>query len=151
DWFGSRFIQVFAALAAFGLVCGTIWAFTTEHPIVDVPLFKKGSFLAANVIMFALGFFLFGSTVLLPLFAQTMLGYDATGAGLVITPGGFFVMALMPLVGFMTSKVQARWLVLFGLVTSAAALYHMTSFDLGISYGTLAWARVYQAGGLAFL
>ena len=151
DWFGSGFIQVFAAVAAIGLVAGVIWEFYTREPIVDLPLLKSGTFLASNLIMFTLGFFLFGSTVLLPLFAQTMLGYDATQAGLVITPGGFVVMALMPLVGFLTSRVQARWLVLFGLLVSSAALYHMTSFDLNISYSTLAWARIYPAAGLAFL
>ncbi len=83
-----------------------------------------------------IGVVLFGSTVLIPLFLQELMGYTATKAGLVITPGGFVIMAMMPVVGFLTSRVQARYLVAIGLTSSALALYHMTSFSLDIDYKT---------------
>ena len=66
--------------------------------------------------MFALGFVLFGTTQLLPQLVQDVLGYTATEAGLVITPGGFAVMAMMPIVGLLLKKVQARTLIALGLV-----------------------------------
>jgi DHA2 family multidrug resistance protein len=104
-----------------------------------------------NLLMFMLGFILLGSTVLLPLFVQTMLGYTATDAGLVISPGGFAIMLLMPLVGALVSRVDARILIAFGLTASSLALFDMTRFDLNVDYGTVAWARIYQSASLAFL
>jgi MFS transporter, DHA2 family, multidrug resistance protein len=89
--------------------------------------------------------------VLLPLFVQSLLGYTATDAGLVISPGGFAIMLLMPVVGALVSRIDSRWLITLGLLVTAAALYRMTAFDLDIDYGTVAWARVYQSAGLAFL
>ena len=80
--------------------CCVIWELTGDDPIVDLPLLKNREFAAANVVMFAVGFILFGTTQLLPQFVQEVLGYTATYAGLVITPGGFAVMALMPVVGY---------------------------------------------------
>jgi MFS transporter, DHA2 family, multidrug resistance protein len=151
DWFSSTFITAFAIAAAFGLIVGSIWELTVEQPVVDVPMFKDRTFALANVAMFAVGFILFGSTVALPLFMQQLLGYTAELAGLAITPGGFAVMALMPVVGFLVGRVQAKYLVVLGLLVSALALWHMTSFDLEVSFSTMVWARIFQASGLAFL
>ncbi len=101
--------------------------------------------------MFALGFVLFGTTQLLPQMVQEVLGYTATWAGLVITPGGFAVMALMPLVGFLSKKVQARNLIALGLVVEGLALLRMSGLSPLVDFGTVAWDRVFQASGIAFL
>ncbi|HET6250774.1 MAG TPA: DHA2 family efflux MFS transporter permease subunit [Tepidisphaeraceae bacterium] len=151
DWFGSTFICCTLGAAVFGLVFGLIWEFTVEHPILDTDLLKDRTFGVSVLVMFAIGLVLFGTTIALPLLAQTMLGYTAELAGLVITPGGLFVMCLMPVVGYMINHVAARYLVMIGLAIEALAIYHMTSFDLHVSFSTLVWARIYQASGLAFL
>ena len=127
------------------------WEFNQKEPIVDLPLFRNRNFLLTNVLMFALGFALFGGVVLLPLYVQTILGYTATDAGLVITPGGFVIMALMPIVGMLLSKIDAKWLIAFGFTISAMSLFHLSHINAEISYPDAAWARVYQAIGLAFL
>jgi DHA2 family multidrug resistance protein len=101
--------------------------------------------------MFAVGFILFGTTQLLPQFTQTLLGYDATTAGLVISPGGFAVMAMMPLVGYLLGHYQPKWLIVIGMAIEGSSLFLMTTFDTQVAYSTLAWARVFQAIGLAFL
>jgi DHA2 family multidrug resistance protein len=151
DWFGSNFIRTLAIISIITLVLGCLREWFSEDPVVDLRLLKKRTLLIANLVMFMIGLVLFGSTVLLPLFLQELMGYTATDAGLVITPGGFVVMAMMPIVGFLVSRVQARLLVAIGLAATAAALWHMTSFSLDISYGYAAWARIFQAAGLAFL
>jgi len=151
DWFGSRFITIFTVVSVISLVLCVIRELTTPHPIVDLPLMKDRTFLVSNIIMFMVGFILYGSTVLIPQFLQVLLGYTATDAGLAITPGGFVVMLMMPLVGTLVSKYPAKYLIMFGLAVSSASLYHMTSFNLLIDYRTVAWARVFQATGLAFL
>jgi len=114
-------------------------------------LFRDRTFASSNLMMFMLGFALLGSTLLLPLFMQTMLGYTAERAGLALMPGGFTIMVLMPLVGYLLSKYDARWLMIFGLCVLSFSLFHMTNFDLGVDFRTMVYARVIQAVGMAFL
>jgi MFS transporter, DHA2 family, multidrug resistance protein len=151
DWFSSNFILIFMALAVIGIVGCVIWEFITPNPIVDLPLYKDRNFGFTNICMFAIGFILFGTTQLLPQYTQTLLGYTATQAGLVISPGGVAVMIMMPLVGFLVGRIQPRWLITFGMFVEGLALFYMTRFDTQVSFITLATARVFQAGGLAFL
>jgi hypothetical protein len=101
--------------------------------------------------MFMLGFALLATTTLLPLFVQTELGYTATDAGLVMSPGGFTVMLMMPVVGMLVAKVDARLLLAVGFAGTALALYSMTRFYGAVDYATIAWARVYQSSALALL
>jgi DHA2 family multidrug resistance protein len=151
DWFSSNFIIIFATLAAIGIIGVIIWEFITPDPIVDLPLLKNLNFGFNNIVMFAVGFILFGTTQLLPQYTQTLLGYDATRAGLVISPGGFAVMAMMPIVGYLVTHYQPKWLIAFGMLIEGCSLLYMTNFDTQASFATLAWARVFQATGLAFL
>ncbi len=105
----------------------------------------------SNILMFLLGFVLLGSTVLIPLFTQTLLGYTATQAGLVLSPGGVAIMLLMPLVGFLLGRYDARWMIALGLFIGAVGLYLMTHWDLQVDFKTVMLTRVVQASGLAFL
>jgi DHA2 family multidrug resistance protein len=82
---------------------------------------------------------------------QTLLGYTAERAGLALMPGGFTIIILLPLVGFLLSRYSPRWLLVFGLVLLSASLFHMTNFDLQMDFRTAAVARVLQAAGMAFL
>jgi DHA2 family multidrug resistance protein len=82
---------------------------------------------------------------------QTLLGYTAQQSGLALMPGGFTIMLLLPLVGFLLSRYSPRWLLLFGLIVLSGSLFHMTNFDLQIDFRTAAIARVFQAVGMAFL
>jgi DHA2 family multidrug resistance protein len=152
DWFGSQFITFFAVCAAVGILGCIIWElWGTDDPIVDLPLFKNVSFLTTNLAMFATFFVLLGTTQLLPQFTQESLGYDATKAGLILMPGGFLIMCLMPLVGRLVNIVQPKYLIAFGLLVMGMAMVHLTSLDLQISFRTLALARCFQTAGMAFL
>jgi DHA2 family multidrug resistance protein len=151
DWFQSRFIQIFTTVSVIAVLAMIVWEFHRKDPIVDIHLFKNLNFAVSNTVMFALGFILFGTTQLLPQLTQTLLGYTAMLAGEVISPGGFAVLALMPLVGYLLKHIQPRWLILIGLCIETASLLYMSTFSLNVSYRQLAWARVIQASGLAFL
>jgi DHA2 family multidrug resistance protein len=151
DWFDSRFILAFTVVSTFALTALVFWELNHDHPIVNLRLFKIRSFASANVLMFALGFILFGTTQLLPQMVQTLFGYTATQAGLVITPGGFAVILLMPIVGILTGKVQPRYLVAMGMIMVGVSMWHMSHLSLEASYRDLMWARIYQASGIAFL
>jgi len=151
DWFSSNFITLFAVTAALALVIVVFWELNHKDPVVEIGLLKDRNFFMANMMMLLLGFVLLGSTVLIPLYLQTLMGYTATDAGLALSPGGFLIMLMMPFIGLMLSKVEARWLILTGLSITALALFHMTSFNLNVDFRTVVYARMFQAAGLAFL
>jgi DHA2 family multidrug resistance protein len=151
DWFESHFIVILTAICVASLIFVVIWEWRHKDPIIDLHLFRDRTFGVSNMLMFMLGFALLGSTLLLPLFTQTMLGYTAQKAGLALMPGGFAIIILLPLVGFLLSRYTPRWLLLFGLLVLSFSLFHMTGFDLSIDFKTVASARAIQAVGMAFL
>jgi len=151
DWFESQFITILTMIAVAALLFVIFWEWKQKDPIIDLHLFRERTFAISNLLMFMLGFALLGSTLLLPLFMQTMLGYTAQQSGLALMPGGFMIMALLPLVGFLLSRYTPRWLLIFGLVVLSASLFHMTSFNLEIDFRTTVVARMLQAVGMAFL
>ncbi len=152
DWFGSHFILTLAVIAAVGLISLVIWEWFYKKPIIDVHLFKNLNFLSANAMMFALGIMLFSSLVMMPLYLQTLMGYTAESAGLVLSGGGAILLFLMPATGTLVSKVQARYIIAFGWLTLALAMFYSTQrLDLEMSFSFASLLRVYQVFGLGFL
>jgi DHA2 family multidrug resistance protein len=152
DWFGSHFILTLAVLAAVGLVSVVIWEWHHKDPIIDVRLFRNLNFLGASGMMFMLGVMLFSSLVMMPLFLQSLMGYTAESAGLVLSGGGLLLLCLMPVVGVLSSKVQARYLVAFGGLALAVGMYYSTQdLDLRISFQSASLLRLVQVFGLGFL
>ncbi len=151
DWFESNFILILAIISAASLVFVIWWEWRHKDPIIDLHLFRDRTFAVSNLLMFMLGFALLGSTLLLPLFLQTLMGYTAELSGMALSPGGFVIMVCMPLVGWLLSRYDARYLLLFGLAMLSFSLFHMTNFNLQIDFRTAVLARMLQAVGLAFL
>ncbi|HTX16264.1 MAG TPA: DHA2 family efflux MFS transporter permease subunit [Candidatus Baltobacteraceae bacterium] len=152
DWFGSHFITSLAILMAVGLVSFVIWEWFYKRPIVDVHMFENLNFLSANGMMFALGILLFSSLVMMPLFLQSLMGYTAESAGLVLSGGGLLLLVLMPIVGVLSGKVQARYLIAFGWLTLAIGMYISSQrLDLDISFSSASMLRLVQVFGLGFL
>ncbi len=151
DWFESHLILILVLISAASLLFVIFWEWRQKDPVIDLHLFKERTFASANLMMFMLGFALLGSTLMLPLFMQTQRGYTAEKAGMALSPGVFTLMLLMPLVGFLLSRYDARWLMAFGLAVLSFSLFHMTSFDLGVDFRTVVFARMVQSAGLAFL
>jgi DHA2 family multidrug resistance protein len=151
DWFESHFIVVLSIISAAALIFVVIWEWRQKDPIIDLHLFRDRTFAVSNTLMFMLGFALSASTLLLPQFTQTLLGYSAQQSGLALMPGGFTIMLLLPLVGFLLSRFSPRWLLFFGLVVLSGSLFYMAGFDLNIDFRTAVLARMFQAVGMAFL
>jgi MFS transporter, DHA2 family, multidrug resistance protein len=152
DWFGSRFITTLMILAAVGLISFVIWEWFYKRPIVDVHLFENLNFLSANGMMFMLGILLFSSLVMMPLFLQSLMGYTAESAGLVLSGGGVLLLILMPVVGILSGKVQARYLIAFGWLTLSIGMFISSQqLDLDISFTSASILRLMQVFGLGFL
>ncbi|HEY1986982.1 MAG TPA: DHA2 family efflux MFS transporter permease subunit [Terracidiphilus sp.] len=155
DWLGSRLITTFIILCVTSLISLIFWELIQikrkRRPILDLTLFKNRNFAVSFLLMGVLGVVLFGTTVLIPQFVQSLLGYTAEQAGLVISPGGLMVMLMMPIVGFLVSRVDPRWMIIYGFTISSWALFTMLDLNTGVSYKHVALLRVFQAAGLAFL
>ena len=152
DWFHSSFIVGFSIVALVSLVSLVLWELRTEHPVIDVRLFKGRTFAMANVMMFTLGLILFGTTVLLPQFTQTLLGYSAEQAGMALSPGGILIMFMMPFIGKFLGKLDARKMIAFGFLALSVSLFYMAhKLSLAIDFRHAVLLRMYQAFGLAFL
>src|SRR5262252_7951988 len=145
DWFGSTMIVAAAVIAVVALVAVVIWELRQEQPVVDFRILANRNFALAAVIMYAIGFTMYGSTAILPIFLQTIVGYTALLSGLVLSPGGIAMMISFAIVGRMIGKVQPRALMIFGLVVSALGLFQMSNFNLNIDFQTAMWARTIQA------
>jgi MFS transporter, DHA2 family, multidrug resistance protein len=151
DWFSSHGIVAAAVIAAIGLIGVVVWELRQKEPIVDFRLLKDRTFAVSTASMFLLGFVLYGSTMALPLFLQTLLGYTAMQSGMALSPGGLVIMIMMPIVGVLLSKFEARWLIICGLIVSSLGLFMMSQWNTQIAFEHAVGARMVQSLGLAFL
>src|SRR5215813_12652953 len=152
DWFGSRFITTLIIVSAVCLLSLVIWEWFQKTPIIDVRMFKNFNFASASLMMFMLGILLFSSLVLMPQFLQTLLGYTSELAGLALSAGGVVLLIEMPIMGQLTTKIQARRLIAFGWLALSIAMYYSTKrIDLQISFSVATWLRIAQVIGLGFL
>ena len=152
DWFGSRFILTLSVISAICLITLVVWEYFHRDPIMDLRLFKNSNFAMANLMMFTLGVVYFSSLVLIPQLLQTLLGYTAQLAGLVLSASGVVLVLAMPIVGQLTTRIPAKYLIAFGwLVVAIAMLYSTQRTNLDISFKVAMWLRVAQAAGLPFL
>jgi len=139
-------------VAAVCLVSLVIWEWFQKSPIIDVRMFRSFNFASANLMMFTLGIMLFSSLVLMPQFLQTLLGYTSELAGLALSAGGLVLLFEMPIMGQLTTKVQARYLIATGWLCLAIAMFYSTKrIDLQISFTAATWLRIAQVIGLGFL
>ncbi|HTW31942.1 MAG TPA: DHA2 family efflux MFS transporter permease subunit [Candidatus Sulfotelmatobacter sp.] len=152
DWFGSHFITTLIIIAASCLISLVVWEWFAKTPIIDVRMFKSFNFAGSSLMMFMLGILLFSSLVLMPQFLQTLLGYTSELAGLALSAGGVVLLLEMPIMGQLTTKIQARRLIGFGwLALSVAMFYSTRRIDLEISFSAATWLRIAQVIGLGFL
>jgi MFS transporter, DHA2 family, multidrug resistance protein len=151
DWFGSSMIVIFALAAAFCLVAFVIWELMHEEPIVDIRLLGQRQFSACFLAMLGTGAIVIATTQILPQFLQTELGYTATLAGLVLSPGGLVTMVMMPITGWLIGRVQPKYLIAAGSVIAALSMWHLTGITGDITYNYAAVSRMYLAIGLPLL
>lgn len=151
EWFDSNLITTCAVLAVVGLSAGVVWELRHKDPIVDLRLMADRNFGLCVFVMFIFGCGLYVSTALLPLYMQTLLGYDATTAGLAISPGGIVVMVMLPFIGMMATHLDPRKMIAFGMTVIGISLFLMGYFSPAIDFRTVMWSRVLQSFGLAFV
>lgn len=151
NWFSSDFIAWLTIVSAVSLILFIVVELLVEHPVVDLRAFKNISFSTGNMVMFFAFFNLFASIVLLPIYLQTLMGYDATLAGLVLGPGGIATLLAMPVAGRLVTKVNPKGLLAFGIVVCAYSTFLMGKFNLNADFNTVLWPRIVLGAGMGFL
>jgi DHA2 family multidrug resistance protein len=150
-WFGSGFIVLMALLAFLGILGAIGWLLVAKRPIVNLDVFKDRNFAAGCLMIGATGAVLYASAVIIPQFAQQNLGYTATWAGLVLSPGGVVIIILIPLVGRLMTVLQTRYIIALGFSVMGGALLFSSTIAPNIDFQTLVMMRTLQSAGLAFL
>src|SRR5438105_693448 len=125
DWFETRYILILTVISVICLIAVYFWELRHKNPIVEVGLFGDRTFLMACVMLFMVGFVLYATTLLLPQLAQTLMGYTAELAGLMIMPGGLALIMVLPLVGFLLTRFDARLMIALGLGLFATSIFVM--------------------------
>ncbi len=155
DWFGSHTIVFFAVLCVVSLATLLVWELYQlrlgKRPILNLTLFKRKTFSIPCVFMFVLGFMFYATLVLLPQYAQTLLGYTAMLAGMVISPGGFALLISLAVVGGLINKVDLRLLMCCGFLIIGMSMILMHTLSLDSSFKYIMWIRVFQMLGPGFL
>jgi DHA2 family multidrug resistance protein len=152
DWFGDPFwrVQTLAILFVFGLIGLIVWELRHPNPVVNFRPLRERNFAACCVIIFCAFAVLYAASTSLPVLLQSLFGYNALSAGLVMSPAGFGALVAMPFIGRALGKgADARWLLAGGLVVMATANYWMSQFNLDVSPGQIVWPRVMLVAGLS--
>ena len=137
DWFGALWIRwaVFILITSFAVF---VWHSWRKHePMVDLKLLKNRNFGVGCALIFLFGIAIYSTIVVLPLFYQELLGYTAFTAGLVVAPRGIGAICGMPIIGYLSNKVDPRYLLTFGFFTFGLTTLYFGSMTLDISPTTL--------------
>ena len=151
DWFGSSFIVATTMISVLSIALLVWWELARKDPIIDLRLLGNRNFAITIAFMATTGPVLFGTTTLIPQMLQQVPGYTATNAGLALTTGGIATLVGMPMAGVLTGRLDTRALLIPGLLIQAVALWYMTGWNTGISYGDASFGRLISAAGLPFL
>jgi MFS transporter, DHA2 family, multidrug resistance protein len=151
DWFSSPFIQVLAVTAALGLVLFIVNELRSPHPVVNLRVLRIRTYSTGVFLMTVLGFVLYGSTVLIPIWLQNLMGYSALQAGLAMLPRGLGSFLFMPIVGILTTKIEPRKLLSVGLLASATSLFLLGALNLNAGYWDIFWPLILQGTSLGLL
>ncbi|MDE1145365.1 MAG: DHA2 family efflux MFS transporter permease subunit [Azospirillaceae bacterium] len=152
DWFSSGFIQFFAVGAVLGLVGAVVWLLDRPDPIVDLRVWKNKDFAIGTVFISIMAGTLYGSAVLIPQLAQSQLAYTATWAGMILSPGGFMILIMIPIITrVLLKKFQARFIVATGFLLLGAAMFYTATLSPQIDFMGLVSMRMAQTFGTALL
>ena len=151
DWFGSPFIRTMGILSLIGVVGAVGWLLTARRPAVNLRVFGDRNFAICSLLMAVVGVVLYATAVLIPQFSQQVIGYTATLAGLVLSPGGMIIIVLIPIVNQVMKRVQIRYVIAIGFTVMGCSLIYSGHLVLQIDYHHLVMYRLAQSAALGFL
>src|SRR5271156_1825198 len=147
DWFGATWIRWAAAILVISFIAFLIREFRSAKPLVDLRVFKHRNFAIGCLLIGLFGASIYGLVTLLPLFYQELMGYTALAAGWAVSPRGIGAIVAMPIIGYLTAKIDNRWLIAFGFCLFGAASIWFGEVNLSIGQWTFLWAILISGFG----
>jgi DHA2 family multidrug resistance protein len=151
DWFSSSLIVWLLVIAAICLVSFVFWELSVDEPIVDLRVLLNRNFAVGTTLIAVIGIVLYGTTALLPLFLQTLLGYPATESGLAVSPRGFGSIVAMVLVARLMGKIDNRYMMAFGFVLLGLSGWMLTNINLNIGTSSVVWPNIINGFSMGFI
>ncbi len=151
DWFGSHFIQLFATVCVVMLVGFVIRELVAKHPVVKLSVFRNRNFTVGVILMTTLGFVLYGSLVILPVFLQTLMQYPAVEAGIATAPRGLGAFLGMPIVGLIMSRADPRKLLAGGFLVAGLTLLQLSTLNSTATIWDFFWPQFWLGLALSFM
>jgi DHA2 family multidrug resistance protein len=151
DWFSSSYIIIMSFVAVAALILFVLIEMYNSNPIINLKIFNTLSFTSGNLIMFFIFFGFFGSIVLLPIYLETLMGYTAFLAGLVLGPGGLATMVSLLVAGRLLNRISPRIFLGIGIIISAYSVYIMSLFNLEAGLSAVIWPRIVMGFGIGFV
>jgi DHA2 family multidrug resistance protein len=150
DWFASSTIVALSIVAVCALAGFLVRELTTSDPVLDLTVFTDRNFATGATLIAIVGFGMFSGMLLVAVFTQKLLGYDAWTSGLVLAPGGLGNIFSLFASGLVT-RIDQRLMLGFGCLLNAVSLFMMTSLTLGMDYWALALPRFIQGFAVGFI
>jgi MFS transporter, DHA2 family, multidrug resistance protein len=151
DWFSSSLITTMLVLSAVGLLLFIVRELQAKSPVVNLRVFLDRTYATGTFLMTVVGFVLYGSLVLLPIWMQTLLGYPSLQAGIALAPRGMGSFLTMPLVGVLMGKRDPRKFLATGMVLASLTLFGFGRLNLNAGYWDFFWPQFIQGIALALL
>jgi MFS transporter, DHA2 family, multidrug resistance protein len=152
DWFSSPIIQLYALLAAVGIIGGIAWLLMVEKPVVDLRCLKDRNFAVGALMISGIGAILYSTNVIIPVMAQQWLGYTALLAGLLLSPGAAAMIVFIPIVArLVLPNVQTRYVIAFGFTVLGCSVAYGYRLTPQMDFWTLASFRAFQMIAFGFL
>ncbi len=151
DWFASDFIVTLIAITVVAFILFVVREYLTDHPIVELGVFRDYSFSYGNIIVFFVMASLFGSLILLPIYLQSLMGYTASLAGMILGPGGLAIFVVMPIVGRLINVMNPKLIVAAGVIITAYASFLMAGFNMSADFVSILWPRIVMSIGLGMV
>ena len=151
DWFSATWVRWFTAITSVSLVLFIVRQLQIEHPIVDLRILLNRNFAVGTALITVMGFVLYSTIAMLPLFLQTLMGYSALTSGLTITPRGFGAFLSNLVVGRIIGFVDTRFLIAIGLTVLGLSGLMFSHLNLDIAMPNVVWPNILNGVGAALV
>jgi len=151
DWFSALWIRWFSAISVVSLIALVIWELRAASPIMNLRVLKNRNFLLGTMLITVFGAVVYSPQTLLPLFLQNLLNYTAFQSGLAQYPRGIGSLLVLPLVAFLSNKMDNRILIVIGTILCGVSSLMMGDINLEVAKSSFTMANVVQGVGISLL
>jgi len=151
DWLAAVWIRWFIIISVGALIGFVVWELRSDDPIVNLRILKNGNFAVGIVLIAVVGAVLYGTTAMLPIFLQTLMGYPALQSGLAVSPRGFGSLVSMFVVGRLIGIIDSRLLMMFGFGVLALSVFLLSGINMDIAISNVVWPNIINGLAMGFI